>query len=226
MTDRQLKPSESASPIPSLAEVRQGGAGRRVGAVVAAMGVTGLAAGAVYAGDPPQCGSSRVDELRAHSDSIATSARRADAAQVIREIGVALGFVHHTSTGCGSEPGVHAAGEMMNVSTNPVEPGQLVNTPTQPQPPQPPTAGAPMPVTPHPPPPPQNPPLPRTPVPQPPGGMPVVRPNPPTPPQPPAGQVRPHPQPRGGARRVDPTPDGRLGDISQVTVLPREVIEG
>ncbi len=163
-----------------------------------------LAGGAlVPACHAPECGTTRGDELQAHGPESMNAARHGQAANAIREIGVALGVVAHTST-----PGIMAPGEIAPVTTlpRPQQPEPVVQAP-----------GA-MPVV-QPTPPPPTPPI------APEGGVRTIDPTPPTPPRHPNTQVRPHePRPRvlpsGGARRVDPTPPtavpGGLGMVSPV----------
>ena len=205
---RRPTPADASSPLPSLDDVRTpspdaaahtASPARRAVSVGLAAGVAAVAGGGLYAADAPVCGSTRAEELAAHSTVAGQSLRRADLAQTLREMGLALGWVHHTSTAVSPEgPEILSPGEAPMVT---------------PQPPDAHSLGGPMQVDP-------------TPPPGVDGGMRAVQPTPPTPP---ARPHRPHATPpttprppaRGGIGRTAPVPRDRLlGDISQVSLEP------
>jgi hypothetical protein len=87
-----------------------------------AAGVAAVAGGGLYAADAPVCGSTRAEELAAHSTVAGQSLRRADLAQTLREMGLALGWVHHTSTAVSPEgPEILSPGEAPMVTPQPPE---------------------------------------------------------------------------------------------------------
>lgn len=227
--DRRPSPAPSSSPLPSLEEVRaepgptapeamtpgQGSVGRRALSLSVAAGVAAIAGGAVYAADAPVCGTTRAEELGAHGSAAGLSLRRGDLSQTVREIGLALGWVHHAgATTLGGPPDITGPGHLP-AGTPPAEPEIA-------------TAGSPLMVDPTPP----------TEVE---GGLRPVQPiaprvDPPRSPHPPrtprvptAGAPRrvdpvptaPRVQPRGGIGRTTPTPrETTLGDIVSVTLHP------
>lgn len=207
--DRRPSPAAASSPLPSLDEVRtegrpppeargpeQGGSGRRVVSITVAAGVAAVAGGAVHAADAPVCGTTRVDELRSHASTAGQSLGRGDLSQTVREIGLALGWVRHTSTTPHGpiEPDIPSPGEAPAVTTAPLE-----EPPVH-------TAGAEMRVNP-------------TPPPLVDGAVPRVQPPPPRLTAPPPGappRVQPPPaSPSAPGQRI-----GRLGEVSSVTLHP------
>lgn len=115
-----------------------------------------LAGGAlVPACHDPACGSTRADELEAHGRNVMPAARRGDAPDALREIGVALGVVAHQSARA-QAPG--EAPVVTTAPTPPVIPPPAVVPPTDvdggmrevtPMPPQPPPRAQPHPAQPH-----------------------------------------------------------------------------
>lgn len=87
-----------------------------------------LAGGAlVPACADPVCGETRADELEAHGRSGVRAAGRGEASAALREVGVALGVVAHTST---TVPQMHTAGAPPPVVvTPPVTPPPVVADP-------------------------------------------------------------------------------------------------
>jgi len=192
MPDRRPTPATETSPIPSLEEVRaqpepvSGVAprapsrGRALGVGVGAAVVSVAGVYTVANAEAPQCGQTRVDEFSAHATLVERAARRADIAQVVREIGMATGVIRHRSTRV--EPDLLPAGAMPVTQDIPVD--QPPPPPPQPQldPPQPVPGGMRM----------------HTPLPE----QPVQ----PTPPPRPRPTVRSHIS--GGARAVHPVRPG------------------
>ncbi len=211
--DRRPSPAPASSPLPSLDEVRTegptppeprgpepGASGRRMVSLTVAAGVAAVAGGAVYAADAPVCGTTRVDELQAHASTAAQSLRRGDVSQTVREIGLALGWVRHTTTTPHGpiEPDIPSPGEAPTVTTAPLE-SPPIHRP-----------GAEMRVNP-------------TPPPVVDGAVPRVQPTPPRVTAPPPGappRVQPS-SPHDG--RVQPHPESPVqiqGGISSVTLHP------
>ncbi len=126
---RRPTPADASSPLPSLDDVRTpspdaaahtASPARRAVSVGLAAGVAAVAGGGLYAADAPVCGSTRAEELAAHSTVAGQSLRRADLAQTLREMGLALGWVHHTSTAVSPEgPEVLSPGEAPMVTPQP-----------------------------------------------------------------------------------------------------------
>jgi len=213
--DRRPSPATASSPLPSLEEVRtevptssdlqghaQGGAGRRALSLGVAAGVAAVAGGAVYAADAPACGANRVDEFQAHASTARQSLRRGDVSQTVREIGLALGWVRHTTTTPHGpiDPDIPSPGEAPAVTTAPLDPPPMHR------------AGAEMRVDP-------------TPPPDVDGAMPSVRPTPRQMTVPPPGAPPRVQPPREGG--IQPPPDNRLNALGgpirvQVTPPPRQ----
>lgn len=202
---RRPTPADASSPLPSLDDVRTpshdatthtASPARRAVSVGIAAGVAAVAGGAVYAAEAPVCGSTRAEELAAHSSVAGQSLRRADLAQTLREMGLALGWVHHTGTSVSPEgPEILSPGEAPMVT---------------PQPPVMPRSGTPLQVDP-------------TPPPGVDGGMRAVQPTPPARPHRPrvTPPTTPRPPARGGRGRTAPVPRDRLlGDMASVSLQP------
>lgn len=199
---RRPTPADASSPLPSLDDLRAppshaANPARRAVSLGVAAGVAAAAGGAVYAAESPVCGSTRAEELAAHSSVAGQSLRRGDLAQTLREMGLALGWVHHAGAGVSPEgPEILSPGEAPMVT---------------PQPPAVPRSGGMVPVDPTPPPADVD------------GGIRAVQPTPPTQPHRPrvTPPATPRPPARGGIGRTAPVPRDRLlGDVSQVSLQP------
>lgn len=123
---RRPTPADASSPLPSLDDVRTSAPGatppaaspaRRAMSLGLAAGVAAAAGGVMASAEEPVCGSTRAEELAAHSTRAGQSLRRGDLTQTLREMGLALGWMHHTGS-AGSPPGpeIHAPGEMSRVT--------------------------------------------------------------------------------------------------------------
>lgn len=89
MSAREPVSASTSRRLPSLDEVRS------APAVVVGLAVTAGVVAAAQGVEAPQCGDTRVDEMRAHSATMRDDLARGELAATLREAGLALGWIAH-----------------------------------------------------------------------------------------------------------------------------------